>query len=224
MTIRLVLVDDEPLIRAGLRMLMDAEPDFEVLAEAGDTQTALACAQRMQPDVVVMDVRMPGGDGVDATVRITADGFADDPDRPVKVLILTSFHEEETVYRALRAGATGFVLKAAAPRELTAAVRAVAAGDAWLDPAVARGLLSEFAARPHLGASASADVALLTPRERAVLVLAAHGLNNTEIAEQLVVAEATVKTHLGRVLMKLGVRDRTQAVVVAYRTGLVPVT
>ncbi|WP_155387222.1 response regulator [Catellatospora paridis] len=221
MTLRVLLVDDQPLVRAGIAMLLAAEPDVEVVGECGDGADAVAQALALRPDVVLMDVRMAGMDGVEATRRITADGFTGDPDRPVKVVILTTYHVDETVYAALRAGASGFLLKDAVPAELTLAVRAVAAGEAWLDPAVARALLDEFTARPGQQAPTPARMRGLTDREREVLVLAAYGLSNTEIAASLVIGEATVKTHLGRVLMKLGVRDRTQAVVAAYQHGLV---
>ncbi|MEV4416095.1 response regulator transcription factor [Catellatospora sp. NPDC049609] len=220
MSIRVLLADDQPLVRAGIAMLLAAEPDVAVVGECDDGAAAVDLARELRPDVVLMDVRMSGMDGVEATRRVTADGFAD-PDRPVKVVILTTYHVDETVYAALRAGASGFLLKDAVPAELVLAVRAVAAGEAWLDPAVARGLLDEFAARPGTRAASPARMRELTEREREVLALAAYGLSNTEIAQALVIGEATVKTHLGRVLMKLGVRDRTQAVVAAYQYGLV---
>jgi len=221
MTIRALLADDQPLVRAGIAMLLEAEPDMEIVAEASDGAEAIALASSQQPDIVLMDVRMPGTDGVEATRRITADGFSHGCDHPVKVLILTTYHVDEAVYSALRAGASGFLLKDAAPTELVAAVRAVAAGEAWLHPAVARNLLAEFAARPESRLPAPAELKQLTAREREVLVLVAHGLSNTEIASQLYVGEATVKTHFGRVLMKLGLRDRAQAVATAYQSGLV---
>jgi DNA-binding NarL/FixJ family response regulator len=159
-------------------------------------------------------------DGVAATRVITADAFSTSPDRPVKVLVLTTYHVDEAVYGALRAGASGFLLKDAAPTELIQAVRVVAAGDAWLDPTVARGLLAEFAARPEPAARTPAELSQLTPREREVLVQIAHGLSNAEVASALFIGEGTVKTHLGRVLTKLGLRDRAQAVATAYRSGL----
>ncbi|GAA4444422.1 response regulator [Phytohabitans houttuyneae] len=221
MTIRVLLADDQPLVRTGIAMLLTAEPDIQVAGEAGDGDQAIALARSAQPDVVLMDVRMPRTDGVEATRRITADGFSDSHDRPLKVLMLTTYHIDEAVYAALRAGASGFLLKDAAPTELVAAVRAVATGDAWLHPAVARGLLAEFAARPEAKLPAPAELARLTTREREVLALVAQGLSNMEIAAEIFVGEATVKTHFGRILMKLGLRDRAQAVATAYQCGLV---
>ncbi|WP_018348777.1 response regulator [Longispora albida] len=221
MTIRMLLADDQPLVRTGVAMLLDAEPDIEILGEADDGQAAVDAARDLQPDVVLMDVRMPVMDGVEATRLITADGFGGPEEHTIKVLVLTTYHVDDAVLAALRAGASGFVLKDAAPTELVAAVRAVAAGEAWLDPAVAKGLLTEFAARPSSHVPAPAELAQLTGRERQVLALVAHGLSNTEIADHLVLGEATVKTHFGRVLMKLGLRDRPQAIVAAYRVGLV---
>ena len=219
--IRVVVADDQPLIRSGLAMLLDSADDIEIVSEAGDGAEAVAQAAQLQPDLVLMDVRMPVMDGVEATRRITADGFATDPDAPVKVLVLTTYHVDDTVVAALRAGAAGFMLKDAAPAELLAAVRAVAAGEAWLQPAVARGLLAEFAARPEPRAPERALLDRLTPREQEVLVLIAEGLTNGEIAARLVVGEVTVKTHVGRLLMKLELRDRVHAVIAAYECGLV---
>jgi len=221
MTIRVLIADDQPMVRAGLAMLLDAEPGIEVVGESGDGAQAVADAERLRPDVVLMDVRMPVMDGVAATRVLVGEDFAADPDRLVRVLILTTYNVDETVYAALRAGASGFLLKDAAPRELISAVRAVAAGDAWLDPAVARGLITEFAGRPVAGEPRTAELARLTQREREVLVLVALGMSNAEIADWLVLGSATVKTHIGRLLMKLGVRDRAQAIVVAYQSGLV---
>jgi DNA-binding NarL/FixJ family response regulator len=220
MKIRVLLADDQPLVRAGIAMLLSAETGIEVAAECSNGEEAVAQTRIHQPDVVLMDVRMPGVDGVEATRVITSDGFAVLQDRPVKVLILTTYHVDDAVYGALRAGASGFLLKDAAPAELVMAVQAVAAGEAWLDPAVARRLLNDFGTRPQQRETPP-DMRALTEREREVLVLAAGGLSNTEIAGKLFIGEATVKTHLGRVLMKLGVRDRTQAVVAAYQSGLV---
>jgi DNA-binding NarL/FixJ family response regulator len=210
--IRVLLADDQPLVRAGLAMLLEAEPDIEVVGECGDGASAVEAALATEPDVVLMDVRMPGMDGVAATGRLAGH---------TRVLILTTYHVDDAVYGALRAGASGFLLKDAVPAELVLAIRAVAAGEAWLDPAVAQRLLTEFAARPTPVAT-PASMRALTGREREVLILAAQGLSNDEIAAKLFIGESTVKTHLGRVLMKLGVRDRTQAVVAAYQSGLVP--
>jgi DNA-binding NarL/FixJ family response regulator len=187
-----------------------------VVGEAGDGREAVELARRLRPDLVIMDVRMPELDGVEAT-RLLLDG----PDEGVKVIILTTYHADDAVYAALRAGASGFLLKDAAPDELISAIRAVQEGDAWLDPPVARRLLLDFAARADRLANSPAVVDLLTAREREVLILMAHGFSNTEIAQRLVLSMATVKTHVGRVLMKLGVRDRAQAVAVAYQCGLV---
>jgi DNA-binding NarL/FixJ family response regulator len=221
MTIRVVLADDQPLVRAGIAMLLDAEFDLEVVSQADDGAQAVEQARHLQPDVVLMDVRMPGVDGVEATRQITRDDFSQQTDRPVKVLILTTYHVDETVYAALRAGASGFLLKDAVPQELVTAIRAIAAGEAWLGPAVARRLLSEFAARPDPRVPTPVEMQALTPREREVLILVAHGLSNSEIADRLVVGDATVKTHLGRVLIKLGLRDRAQAIAAAFHSGLV---
>jgi DNA-binding NarL/FixJ family response regulator len=219
--IRVLLADDQLLVRSGLVMLLDAAPDVEIVGEAGDGAQAVADARRLQPDVVIMDVRMPVMDGVEATRRITGDSFARDPDAPVKILILTTYHVDRTVHDALRAGASGFLLKDSAPTDLLAATRAIAAGDAWLQPSVARDLLAEFAARPELRAPAPDLLARLTPRENEVLVLIAQGLTNTEIAERFHVSDVTVKTHVGRIFMKLDLRDRVHAVITAYEHGLV---
>jgi DNA-binding NarL/FixJ family response regulator len=220
-SIRVLVVDDQYLVLRGLAMLLAAEDDIDIVGEADDGQQAVEQAQKLQPDVVLMDVRMPRVDGVEATRKITGDSFSRDPDKPIKVLVLTTYDADETVYGALRAGASGFLLKHAAPAELTRAVRAVAAGSGWLDPTVTRRLLVEFAARPDLDMPTANDLAQLTPREREVLVLVAHGLSNSEIAERLYISLGTAKTHLGRILMKLGVRDRAQAVAAAYHSGLV---
>jgi DNA-binding NarL/FixJ family response regulator len=220
MTVRVLLADDQPLVRAGLRMLLDAEDDLVVVGEAGDGRAALRRAAELRPDVVLMDVRMPGMDGLEATRKLTCDR-PDDPGHTLRVIILTTYHVDEAVYAALRAGASGFVLKDAAPEELTSALRAVAAGEAWLDPAVARRLLADFAATQGPVVPPPLGLADLTPREREVLVLLAHGLSSHEIAEHLVIGHTTVKTHLARLLMKTGLRDRAQAVAVAYKSGLV---
>jgi DNA-binding NarL/FixJ family response regulator len=211
--IRVLIADDQALMRTGFRMILDAEPDIEVVGEAIDGADAVRRFRDLGPDVVVMDVRMPTLDGIEATRRLAA------LDPPARVLILTTFDLDEYVYEALRAGASGFLLKDRPSEELVAAVRVIAAGDALLAPSVTRRLIEEFARRAP--SVARAQLAALTDREREVLVLIARGLSNTEIARSLYVAETTVKTHVGRVLHKLGVRDRAQAVVLAYESGLV---
>jgi DNA-binding NarL/FixJ family response regulator len=218
---RVLLTDDEPIVRAGLAMLLEVEPDLVVVGEAGDGAEAVDMAARLRPDVVVMDVRMPGVDGVEATRRLVADDFIDRVGQTVTVLVLTTFNEDAAVYAALRAGASGFILKSAAPGSLAAAIRAVAMGNAWLDPAVARKLLNEFAARPNPVLPTPERMRRLTRREIEVLTLIAHGLTNSAIAAQLVMSEATVRTHVGRILVKLGLHDRAQAVTAAYQSGLV---
>ena len=212
--IRVLVADDQALMRGGFRMILDAESDLEVIGEAIDGADAVRGFERWQPDVVVMDVRMPTMDGIEATRRITS------IDPSAKVLILTTFDLDEYVYDALRAGASGFLLKDRPPEELIHAVRVVAVGDALLAPAVTRRLIEEFAHRPDAPV-APAGLEELTDREREVLVLMARGLSNAEIASSLFVAETTVKTHVGRVLHKLALRDRAQAVVLAYESGLV---
>ena len=216
MTIRIVLADDQPLVRAGLRVLLDAEPDLEIAGAAEDGLQAVDLVRRTRPDVAVLDVRMPGLDGIGAAERILAL-----PDPP-RVLMLTTFDLDEHVYAALRAGASGFLLKDAPTRQLADAIRTVAAGDALLAPTVTRRLIERFAHQPVPAAGATpAAFAELTPRELEVLRLVARGRTNGEIAEALVVTEATVKSHVNRVLAKLGARDRVQVVVAAYEHGLV---
>ncbi|HEV7452915.1 MAG TPA: response regulator transcription factor [Pseudonocardiaceae bacterium] len=219
--IRVVVVDDQPLVRAGIVMLVNAEEDVAVVAEAADGQAALTQVRAQRPDVVLMDVRMPGTDGVAATRAVIDEGLTAQSGQPIGVIILTTYHIDEAVYAALRAGASGFLLKDAAPAEIVNAIRAVVAGEAWLDPAVARRLIDEFATRPEQHAPTPAEMAQLTPREREVLTLLARGLSNAEVAIDLFISEATVKTHLARVMMKLGVREKAQAVAAAYQTGLV---
>jgi DNA-binding NarL/FixJ family response regulator len=216
-SIRVVLVDDQPLLRTGFRMILDAEPDIEVVAEAGDGEQAVEIAQRLRPDVVLMDIRMPVLDGVQATRRLAGPGA----DPQLKVLILTTFDLDEYVVEGLRAGASGFLLKDVEPERLVEAVRVVAQGNALLAPSVTRRLLDTLASRLPPAAAAEKAVENLTDREVEVLKLVARGLSNAEIAERLVVGETTVKTHVSRVLMKLGLRDRVQAVVFAYDNGLV---
>jgi DNA-binding NarL/FixJ family response regulator len=216
MPIRVVVADDQPLVRSGLCTILDAQPDIEVIGEAGDGHEAVALARFERPDVVLMDVRMPALDGIGATRQLAGP----DVPEPIAVLVLTTFDLDEHVYDALRAGARGFLLKDATRDELINAVRVVARGDALLAPSVTRRLIEQMASSPP---SPPANAALedLTPREREVLLLVAEGLTNAEIAERLVVGEATVKTHVARLLMKLGLRDRIQAVILAYESGLV---
>ena len=210
--IRVVIADEQTLVRTGLRMILAAEPDIEVVGEAADGAEAVASCAEQQPDVVLMDVRMPGVDGIEATRTITATG-----DR-ARVLVLTTFDLDEYVYDALRAGASGFLLKDAPEERLTTAIRVVADGGSLFAPSVTRRLIEEFARRPELPRT---DLSPLTERESEVLRLVARGLSNAEIATTLFVTENTVKTHVARMLMKLGVRDRVQAVVLAYESGLV---
>jgi DNA-binding NarL/FixJ family response regulator len=216
----ILLVDDQELLRMGFRMVLDAQPDLEVAGEASDGAEAIAFVEAQAPDVVLMDVRMPGLDGVEATRRIVAAGSAS------RVIILTTFDLDEYAYAALRAGASGFLLKDAPPADLLSAIRAVASGDAVVAPSTTRRLLSEVAHRLPDPGRATGDasaplLATLTPREREVLVAVARGLSNAEIAAGLVLSEATVKTHVGRILAKLELRDRVQIVVYAYDHGLV---
>jgi DNA-binding NarL/FixJ family response regulator len=219
--IRVVVADDQPLVRTGIAMLVNAEQDLAVVAEAADGQEALTQVRAQSPDVVLMDVRMPGMNGVAATRAVIDEGLTAQNGQPVRVIILTTFHLDEYVHDALRAGAKGFLLKDAAPTEIVAAIRAVAAGEAWLGPAVTSRLIDEFVTRPEQNTSTPAQMAQLTPREREVLVLLAQGLSNADVARQLFISEATVKTHLAHVMTKLGVREKAQAVIAAYQTGLV---
>jgi DNA-binding NarL/FixJ family response regulator len=222
MTIRVLLADDQDLVRSGLAMLIDAEPDLDVVGEARDGHDAISKVDELQPDIVLMDVRMPGLGGVEATRRITQDQVSRNPDRLIRVIMLTTFHDEDAVYAALRAGASGYLLKDTDANALITGIRAVAAGGAVLDPPVAWTLLSDFAARPDRNVPTPEAMQTLTDRERDVLILIAHGYSNSEIAaDHLCLGEATVKTHVNRLFMKLGLRDRSQAVVAAYQTGLV---
>jgi DNA-binding NarL/FixJ family response regulator len=222
MTIRILIADDDQLVRAGLRMMIETQDDLEVIGEADDGRQAVELARQQRPDVVLMDIRMPNLDGIEATRQIAALGD-DDHDGP-RVLILTTFELDEYVYEAVRAGASGFLLKRTPPEDLLDGLRLTAAGDGLLAPSVTRKLMGEFA-RATTGRTAT-DVtrdrrlARLTDREREVLVLMARGCSNREIAEQLYVAESTVKTHVKRVLMKLELRDRVHAVVFAYESGI----
>jgi DNA-binding NarL/FixJ family response regulator len=212
----LLIADDQALVRVGLRKILESEPEMIVVGEAEDGEQAVAAARRLRPEVVLMDIRMPALDGIEATRRIIAA-------RPVtRVLILTTFGLDTYVYDALRAGASGFMLKDAPPEEIGAAVRIVARGEALLAPAVTRAVIEEFARRPPAAPpTPPAAVAELTPREQEVLGLLVRGLSNPEICERLVISEATAKTHVAHILRKLDLRDRVQAVIYAYETGLV---
>ena len=214
--IRVAVVDDQALMRTGFKMILESDAGIEVVAEAENGREALDMVRQARPDVVLMDIRMPELDGVEATRQLM-----DDPDVVSRVLILTTFDLDEYVYAALRAGAAGFLLKDTPPEQLIEAVRVVAGGDALLAPSITRRLVEEFARNAPATASSHAGLDELTERETEVLVAMARGLSNAEIAESLFVGETTVKTHVGRVLMKLGVRDRVQAVVAAYETGVV---
>ena len=213
---RVLIADDQPLVRVGLRKILEAEPDLDVVAEAADGEDAVAETRLHRPDVVLMDIRMPVLDGIEATRRIVA------AQPTARVLILTTFGLDTYVFDALRAGASGFMLKDAPPEELVAAVRLVARGEALLAPAVTRGVIEEFARRP-VGRTPEPSPALaeLTAREREVLELLARGRSNPEICAELVISEATAKTHVARILQKLGLRDRVQAVIYAYENGVV---
>ncbi|WP_030889370.1 response regulator [Streptomyces sp. NRRL S-1868] len=221
MTIRVMLVDDQALLRTGFRMVLAAQQDMEVAAEAGDGAEALAILRETPVDVVLMDVRMPNVDGVEATRRICEEGEGG-PGDP-KVLMLTTFDLDEYAFSALKAGAAGFMLKDVPPQDLLAAIRAVHSGDAVVAPSTTRRLIDRFSSvlPATSGEPVAKELERLTEREREVLTLIAQGMSNGEIAERLVLSEATVKTHVGRILAKLGLRDRVQAVVLAYETGLV---
>jgi len=217
MSLGVLIVDDQALVRAGFRMILEAEEDVEVVGEAADGLEAVAAAQRLKPDVVLMDVRMPEMDGIEATRRLLADRGTS-----AKVVMLTTFDMDEYVYDALRAGASGFLLKDVPPEQLVAGIRAVASGDALLAPSVTRRVIEEFVRRPPASVrTLPPRLGELTTRELEVLKLIARGLSNAEIAKELFVSETTVKTHVGHVLTKLAVRDRVQAVVLAYESGLV---
>jgi DNA-binding NarL/FixJ family response regulator len=216
MAIRVLLADDEALVRGGFRMILESQDGIEVVGEADDGRRAVSEAERLRPDVVVMDIQMPGTDGVTATREIL--GRLTDPPR---VLVVTTFDIDEYVYEALRAGASGFLLKNSPPEELARAIRVVAAGESLLSPSITRRLIEDVARRPRTASAAPSALGELTEREREVLLLVAQGLSNAEIAERLVVSLGTVKTHVARLLMKLGLRDRVQAVVLAYESGLV---
>jgi DNA-binding NarL/FixJ family response regulator len=232
MTIRILIVDDQALLRTGFRMILEAEPDLTVVGEAEDGRRAVEQTARLAPDVVLMDIRMPSMDGLEATRRIVsgrATNAGADPDAVAdavadaspRVIILTTFDLDEYVYDALRAGASGFLLKDAPPSQLIDGIRAVAGGDALIAPSVTRRLIREFAARPRPAAGPPPVLDELTPRELEVLALVARGQSNAEIATELAVSPTTVKTHVARILMKLDLRDRVQAVVLAYESGLI---
>ena len=217
MTIKVLIVDDQSLVRAGFRMILEAEPDIEVVGEAADGLTAVLAARETEPDVILMDVRMPNVDGLEATRRLL-EGKETGP----RILILTTFDLDEYVYEALRAGASGFLLKDTPPEQLVDAIRVVAGGDALLSPAITRRVIAEFIQRPRASVrQPPAGIEDLTARELEVLRLIARGLSNAEIAGEAFVSETTVKTHVARILMKLRLRDRVQAVVFAYEHGIV---
>jgi DNA-binding NarL/FixJ family response regulator len=215
--IRILIADDQSLVRTGFRMILEAEEDIEVVGECADGTQAVDSAGRLAPDVILMDIRMPELDGIEATRRILAGAGEDAP----KVVMLTTFDMNEYVYEALRAGASGFLLKDVPAEQLVAGIRVIAAGEALLAPSVTRRLLEEFAQGAPARTEPAPGMSELTPRELEVLALMARGMSNAEIAADLVVSDTTVKTHVARVLMKLGLRDRIQAVVLAYETGLV---
>ena len=212
--IRVLIADDQALVRGGFRLILDSQDDITVIGEAADGQEAVDVAIRLRPDVTLMDIRMPELDGIQATRRVVTKGAT-------KVLILTTFDLDEYVYEAMRAGASGFLLKTVRPQQLAAAVRDVAHGDALLAPAITRRLVEAFVHRPAPGSGVPTGLVELTPRELDVLRLIAQGLSNAEIAARLIVGESTAKTHVARIFLKLGLRDRVQAVVLAYESGLV---
>jgi DNA-binding NarL/FixJ family response regulator len=214
--LRILIADDQALVRAGFKMILDAEDDLDVVGEAADGAEAVELARRLKPDVVLMDIRMPELDGIEATRRVVAlDG-----ERPVRVLMLTTFDLNEYVYEALRAGASGFLLKDVPPEQLAAGIRIIAQGEALLAPSITKRLIQEFAAAAPVATTPPKGLDELTARELEVFQLVARGLSNAEIAAELIVSETTVKTHVARVLMKLGLRDRVQAVVLAYESGV----
>ena len=217
MSVRLLIVDDQELVRTGFRLFLETQPGLAVVGEAGDGEEAIERVRELRPDVVLMDIRMPTMDGVEATAKLTSGAIEPAP----RVLVLTTFDLDEYVFGALRAGAAGFLLKDTPRERLIEAIRVVHSGEALLSPSITRRLIEDFAARSDPIEPPTAVLAELTPREREVLVLVAHGLSNAEIGARLVVTEATVKSHVGAVLLKLGLRDRVQAVVFAYEHGIV---
>jgi len=216
MSVRVLVADDQALVRAGFRKILEVDAEIEVVGEAGDGREAVERARALAPDVILMDIRMPVLDGIAAT-RILAGEAKNGP----RVLVLTTFGLEEYIYEALRAGASGFLLKDVPPEQLLAAVHVVARGDALLDPAITRSVIAEFAAKPAVRRELAAKLDELTPREREVFALVARGLSNAEIARDLVVSEGTVKTHVAHLLLKLDLRDRVQGVIFAYESGVV---
>jgi len=215
MPVRVLIVDDQALVRAGFRMILDAQPDLEVVGEAADGSTAIDAVRTLRPDVVLMDIRMPGVDGIEATRRLT------ELNVPSKIVILTTYDLDEYVFDALAAGASGFLLKHVPPEELVRGVRMAASGEALLAPSITKRLIEEFARHRAPVRAAGTDLNTLTDREQEVIRLLARGLSNPEIARELKVGEATVKTHVAHVLDKLGLRDRVQAVIFAYEVGLI---
>ncbi len=216
--IRVLVVDDQALVRAGFRMIIEAEPDLVVAGEAADGEAAVEQVVACRPDVVLMDVRMPGVDGIEATARIVADARG----AGVRIIMLTTFDMDEYVYAALRAGASGFLLKDVPPEQLVEGIRAVRTGESLLAPAITQRMIGVYLAHPPAG-TAPTGLDSLTPREQEILVLLGRGHSNAEIASDLVISETTVKTHVARVLMKLGLRDRVQAVIFAYESGVVSI-
>jgi RNA polymerase sigma factor (sigma-70 family) len=215
-TVRVLIADDQTLVRAGFRKILEADAEIEVVGEAADGFEAVEAARALEPDVVLMDVRMPRLDGLEATRQLVEQGEEEGP----RVLVLTTFALEEYVYEALRAGASGFLLKDVPPEQLLAGIHVVARGDALLDPTITRSVIEEFAARPAVRRELADKLDELTPREREVFSLVARGLSNAEIARELVVSEGTVKSHVAHVLLKLGLRDRVQSVIYAYESGV----
>jgi RNA polymerase sigma factor (sigma-70 family) len=215
-SVRVLIADDQTLVRAGFRRILEADAEIEVVGEAADGLEAVEAARALAPDVVLMDIRMPRLDGLEATRQLAGEG----KDSP-RVLVLTTFGLEEYVYDALRAGASGFLLKDVPPEQLLAGVHVVASGDALLDPAITRSVIEDFAAKPAVRRELAAKLDELTPREREVFSLVARGLSNAEIARELVVSEGTVKSHVAHLLLKLGLRDRVQSVIYAYESGVV---
>jgi DNA-binding NarL/FixJ family response regulator len=217
LSIKILIADDQALVRAGFKMILDAEDDLDVIGEAVDGRQAVDMARRLKPDVILMDIRMPELDGIEATRKVIESSSEDDP---VRVLMLTTFDLNEYVYEALRAGASGFLLKDVPAEQLIAGIRVVAEGEALLAPSITRRLIEEFAQNAPIDRAPPKELGELTPRELEVFKLVARGMSNAEIAAELIVSETTVKTHVARILMKLHLRDRVQAVVYAYESGV----